>query len=355
VHSATQPEIYSSTFGAPGRGLGIRFSLDSLPKYDGADRRAPRRDFGSLCGGGRSCFLHTSGSQSPGTSHSCCARRTAAHGGANIPDSIKGVSGGVVSSQGVVATPSKLHGFTRSHEAVAGRRRPAAQYGTFYLDQVEGAVITVPTRGIIIGALTLSKGRAGQRPPGRTQPQPCGRGCPGILGKGARAPPKHQWTRPRSRLRCGCTADTNGHPVLDGCPLGRSGLRRTGGSPSRGILATQVPATPAGKIRRNIKPVGVPAGVRYRHHGGRWKHHCDGNILSCGLVWTCPDLAHEPHPEISLFLGRTLCAVHSELRQCLPTARCGGPPPCSEAGAWGNPPEVHLPLHQGTRYDTSYF
>ena len=32
-------------------------------------------------------------------------------------------------------------------------------------------------------------------------------------------------------------------------------------------LATQVPAAPAGKIRRNIKPVRVPAGVRYRHHG----------------------------------------------------------------------------------------
>jgi hypothetical protein len=55
-------------------------------------------------------------------SHSCRARRTTAHGGANIPDSIKGVSGGVVSSQGVIATPSKLHGITRSHEAVAGRR-----------------------------------------------------------------------------------------------------------------------------------------------------------------------------------------------------------------------------------------
>jgi hypothetical protein len=63
----------------------------------------------------------------------------------------------------------------------------------------------------------------------RTQPQACRRGCPGIFGKGVRAPPKHQWTRPRSRLRSGCTADTNGHPVPDGCPLGRSGLRRTGG------------------------------------------------------------------------------------------------------------------------------
>jgi hypothetical protein len=98
VHSATRLEIYSSAFGAPDRGLGIRFSLDFFPKHDGADRRAPRRDFGRFCSGGRSCFLHTTGSQSPGTSHSCRARRTTAHGSANIPDSIKGVSAGVVSS-----------------------------------------------------------------------------------------------------------------------------------------------------------------------------------------------------------------------------------------------------------------
>jgi hypothetical protein len=52
-------------------------------------------------------------------------------------------------------------------------------------------------------------------------------------------------------------------------------------------------------------------------------------------------------------LGRTLCTVRGELRQCLLAARCGGPPPCSEVGARGNPPEVHLPLHQGTRYNTS--
>jgi hypothetical protein len=162
VHSATRPEINSLTFGAPSRGLGIRFSLDFLPNHDGADRRAPRRDFGRFRGGGRSCFLHTAGSQSPGTSHSCRARRTATHGGANIPDTIKGVSRGIVSSQGVIATPSKLHGITRSHEAVAGRRRPAAQYGAFYLDPVKGAVIMAPTRGISIGALALSEGHAGQ-------------------------------------------------------------------------------------------------------------------------------------------------------------------------------------------------
>jgi hypothetical protein len=67
---------------------------------------------------------------------------------------------------------------------MAGQRRPIAQYGAFYLDQ-EDAVIPAPTRGISIGALALSEGRTDQRPPGRTQPQACGRGLPCILGKGA--------------------------------------------------------------------------------------------------------------------------------------------------------------------------
>jgi hypothetical protein len=69
----------------------------------------------------------------------------AAHSSASVLDSIKGVSGGIIDGQGVVATPSKLHGFTRSHEAMAGRRRPTARYGAFYLDQVEDAVIPTPT------------------------------------------------------------------------------------------------------------------------------------------------------------------------------------------------------------------
>jgi hypothetical protein len=65
----------------------------------------------------------------------------------------------------------------------------------------------------------LSEGRTDQRTPDRAQPQACGRGRPGILGKGAQAPPKHQWSRPRSRLRCGCTADTNGTRSQMGVPL----------------------------------------------------------------------------------------------------------------------------------------
>jgi hypothetical protein len=55
------------------------------------------------------------------------------------------------------------------HEAMAGRCRPTTRYGTFYLNQVEDAVIPVPTRGVSICALTLSKGCTNQQPPGRTQ------------------------------------------------------------------------------------------------------------------------------------------------------------------------------------------
>jgi hypothetical protein len=273
------------------------------------------------------------GSQPPSARHCCCARRTAAHDCTNALDSIEGDSGGIVGSQGVVVIPYKLHGLTRGHEAMAGRRRPTTRCGTFYLDQVEDTVIPAPTRGVSVCALALSKGRTDQRPLGRTRSQACGRGCPSLFGKGARAPPKHRWSQPQSRLHCGCTVDTNGHPVPNWCPLGRCGLRRSHGSYPRGVMATQVPAASAGKIRRNIEPVGVPAGVRHRHHGSRWKHRCDGNIFSCCLVWTCPDLAHEPHPGVSLLLGRALRTVRCELRQCLPATRCGDPPPCGEARA----------------------
>jgi hypothetical protein len=79
-------------------------------------------------------------------------------------------------------------------------------------------------------------------------------------------------------------------------------------------MAAQVLAAPARKVRRNIEPVRVPAGVRHRHNGSRWKHRCDGDIFPCGLVLIIPDLAHEPHPGVSLLLGGALRAVRCELR-----------------------------------------
>jgi hypothetical protein len=54
------------------------------------------------------------GSQPPSVGHCCCARCTTAYNCADIPDSIKGSSGGVVCGQGVSAPPSKLHGLTGS-------------------------------------------------------------------------------------------------------------------------------------------------------------------------------------------------------------------------------------------------
>jgi hypothetical protein len=251
-------------------------------------------------------------------------------------------------------TPSKLHSLTRGHEAIAGRHRPTARRGTFYLDQVKATVILAPTRGVGVCALTLSGGRADQRPSGRTRTQACGRGRPSLFGEGARVPAKHRGPQPRSRLRCGSTANPSGRPVPGGCPLGRRGLRRPRRSSPRGVLATQVSAASAGKVRRNVKPVGVPAGVCHRHHGSRWKHRCDGDIFSCRLVWTSPDLAHEPRPRVNLLLGRALRAVRCKLRQCLPATRRGGPPARSKARARRNSLDIYLPLHQGARYYTSY-
>jgi hypothetical protein len=168
-------------------------------------------------------------------------------------------------------------------------------------------------------------------------------------------PTKHRGSQPRSRLCCGSTANPSGRPVLGGCPLGRRGLRRSRGSSPCGFLAIQVPAAPAGKVGSYVKFVRISAGVRHRYHSSRWKHHCDGDIFSCRLVWACPDLAHESCPRINLFLGRALHMIHRELRQCLPTARRGGPPPRSESGTRGDSPDVYLPLHQGARYYTSHF
>jgi hypothetical protein len=65
------------------------------------------------------------------------------------------------------------------------------------------------------------------------------------------------------------------------------------------------------------------------------EHRCDGDVFSCRLVWACPDLAHEPRPRVNLLLGRAMRMVRCELRQRLPAARCGGPPPRGEAERHG--------------------
>jgi hypothetical protein len=57
----------------------------------------------------------------------------------------------------------------------------------------------------------------------------------------------------------------------------------------------------------------------------------------------------------SIYSWEELCAVRCELRQRLPATWCGGPPPCSKAGARGGSPDVHLPLHQSVRYYTLHF
>jgi hypothetical protein len=122
-----------------------------------------------------------------------------------------------------------------------------------------------------------------------------------------------------------------GARIQAGVPL--AGVGCAGGSSPCSNLAIQVPAAPAGKVQRDDKSVGILAGLRHRHYGSRWRHRRNGDILPCCLVWAGPDLAHEPCPRIDLLLERALRAVHSELRQRLPTTWRGGSPPRSEAGA----------------------
>jgi hypothetical protein len=165
---------------------------------------------------------------------------------------------------------------------------------------------------------------------------------------------KHRGSQPRSRFCCGSTTDPSGRPDSGGCPIGRRRLRRARGSSPRGDLATQVPTALARKVRRYDQPVRILAGVRHRHYGSGWRHRRNGNIFSCCLIWPYPDLAHESYPRINILLGRALRVVCSELRQCLSATWRGGSPPCSEAGAQGNSPDLYLPLHQGTRDYTPY-
>jgi hypothetical protein len=90
----------------------------------------------------------------------------------------------------VVASPSKLHGLTRGHEAMAGRRRPTTRYGTFYLDQVKDAVIPAPTRGISVCALAFSKGACRPTTSGQNSTAGVRERMPGSLWKGRASAPK---------------------------------------------------------------------------------------------------------------------------------------------------------------------
>jgi hypothetical protein len=108
-------------------------------------------------------------------------------------------------------------------------------------------------------------------------------------------------SQPRPGHRC------KGCPNPDRCPVGRRRLCRTSGSSPRGDLATQVPATPAGEVRRYDKPVRILAGLRHRHYSSWWKHCCNGKLLPCSLDQADLDLAHEPYPGVDLLLGK-LCS-----------------------------------------------
>jgi hypothetical protein len=154
----------------------------------------------------------------------------------------------------------------------------------------------------------------------------------------------------RARFRSGCTAGPRGCSIPGQHPVGRSRLCCPSRPSPHSDMAAQVSATSTGEVRWHDEPIRIPPGLCHRHYGSGWRHRRIGNLLPCGPVWTSPDLAHESSPRIHLLMGRALCVVHGELRQRLPAARSGGTPPRSEAGARGDPPNVHFPLHQG-RWD----
>jgi hypothetical protein len=116
-------------------------------------------------------------------------------------------------------------------------------------------------------------------------------------------------------------------------PLSRIISARRPGHPCSGRTCRR--STTVHQIRRNVCRFTSPLSQR-------WKYRCDDNIFSCCLVWARLDLAHEPCPRIDLLLGRALRAIHSELRQGLPAARRGGPPPHNEVGARRNSPDIYL-------------
>jgi hypothetical protein len=99
-------------------------------------------------------------------------------------------------------------------------------------------------RRIRFCALTFSEECTNRGPPGGAQPQMCGRGRLCLHRAGAWSPAQYRGSRPRFRIRCA------GSGPAGTCPGTGvwGGLRRTRRSPSRGRLAVQVSATPAGKV-----------------------------------------------------------------------------------------------------------
>jgi hypothetical protein len=144
VHSATRPEIFSPTFGAPRRGLGFRFLLVFLLSMmvQIVEHRAETSEDFLVEEEAASSMPRVPNRPVPGTAavHATHQHTTAQ----TTQTSSRAAPGGIVCGQGVAVPPSKLHGLTRGHEVVARRRRPPARHGTLWLNQAKASVIPAP-------------------------------------------------------------------------------------------------------------------------------------------------------------------------------------------------------------------
>jgi hypothetical protein len=89
------------------RQVGARLQVFAcfLAQHDGADHRAPHRNFGGFHNGARGCILHATSARPPRLWDCCRARRAAAHASAGIPDSVESSAYGAVCGQGVAMPP----------------------------------------------------------------------------------------------------------------------------------------------------------------------------------------------------------------------------------------------------------
>jgi hypothetical protein len=88
------------------------------------------------------------------------------------------------------------------------------------------------------------------------------------------------------------------------------GVHGTGTTSVDGGLAAQVPAAPAGEVRWDRQPRGVPADLRHLYPCGRRGLGHYGQLLPRCLDWDGPVLAHEPARGNPRLLARVVPQVH---------------------------------------------
>jgi hypothetical protein len=106
VQSATRPgrsplRHLARQVGAPR----LRVFACFLAQHDGADHRAPRRNFGGFRDGARGCILRATSARPPGLWDCCRTRHAAAHASTGVPDSVEGSAYGAVCGQRVATPP----------------------------------------------------------------------------------------------------------------------------------------------------------------------------------------------------------------------------------------------------------